>query len=93
MKGIYKFYWDYGRNGEVSGVFVAEDTEVEEIIGNEVYFGEILGKHSEVYGTVTSEDITLISDNPEFVKMFKEHIGTIGYNPITRYAETNFNNE
>lgn len=25
---------------------------VESVIGNEVYFGEILGKHSEVYGTL-----------------------------------------
>lgn len=82
MKGIYKFYWDYGRDGEVSGIFVAEDHEIEEIIGKEVYFGEILGKHSNIHDRVTSEDIILISQNPEFVRLFEENIGSVGYNPL-----------
>lgn len=82
MKGVYKFYWDYGRNGEVSGIFVAEDYKIKEIIGKEIYFGEILGKHSEVSNTIDEEDITLISQDPEFVRVFEESGGSVGYNPL-----------
>lgn len=82
MKGVYKFYWDYSRNGEVSGIFVAEDYKIKEIIGKEIYFGEILGKHSEVSNTIDEEDITLISQDPEFVRIFEENNGSVGYNPL-----------
>ncbi len=85
MKGIYKFYWDYGRHGEVSGIFIAEDWQIKDLIGEHVYFGEILGKHSQVEGYIEEGDITLISQNPDFVQMFKEHIGKVGYNPVEYY--------
>ena len=49
---LWKFHWDCGRAGDVEGLFIATEEEVENLIGSEVYFGEILGKHSEVYGTV-----------------------------------------
>jgi len=49
MKAIYEFYWDLGRMGEVSGMFIADKDDIKKIIGTEIYFGEILGKHS-VYG-------------------------------------------
>lgn len=82
MKGVYKFYWDYGRSGEVSGVFIAEDYKIAEIIGKEICFGEILGKHSDISNIVDEEDITLISQDPEFVRIFEENGGSVGYNPL-----------
>lgn len=35
---------------------------IETFTGVEVYFGEIAGKHSEIYGTLDEEDIELITD-------------------------------
>jgi hypothetical protein len=88
MKGIYKFYWDYGRQGEVKGIFIATKEEVANIIGKEVYFGEILGKHSEIYNTVDEEDIELITDDQAIIEVI-EKIGILptGYNPVDYYSE------
>lgn len=49
---LWKFEWNLGRSGSVSGLFSATQAEVDTVIGREVYFGSILGKHSEVYGKV-----------------------------------------
>lgn len=75
---LWSFYWDCGRQGEVEGLFKATKEEVENAIGKEVYFGEILGKHSEVYGTLEESEIELVSDNPIEVMNATES----GYNPL-----------
>jgi hypothetical protein len=88
MKGIYKFYWDCGRMGYVSGVFVASAEEVAEVIGKHVDFGEALGKHSQVHGTLEEGEITLLSDKPEDIEVFERLNLENGCNPITTYADS-----
>lgn len=75
---LWSFYWDCGRQGEVTGLFKATKEEVKNAIGKEVRFGEILGKHSEVEGTLEDGEITLVSDNPIEVMSATES----GYNPL-----------
>lgn len=75
---LWKFFWDCGRRGEVEGIFKATREDVENAIGKEVYFGEILGKHSEVCGTLEDGECELISDDPIYVINAVE----IGYNPL-----------
>ena len=75
---LYKFYWDCGRQGDVEGIFKAKKSFVESVIGNEVYFGEILGKHSEVYGTLEEGDLIILSEDPLVVMNTPES----GYNPL-----------
>lgn len=75
---LWKFYWYYGRQGEVEGVFKATREEINKAIGNEVYFGEILGKHSEVGGVLEENDFELLSDNSLYVINATES----GYNPL-----------
>lgn len=91
MKGIYKFYWDCGRMGDLDGIFVAEKKDVAKVIGKNVYFGEVLGKHSEIEGTVEKGDIELLSDDQDFIKKFVKIMGTdstvSGYNPLDYYEE------
>lgn len=90
MKAIYEFYWDYGRMGNVSGTFVADKEDVEKAIGKRVYFGEILGKHSEVYGTLDSDHLSLKSDDQNFIETFEEimgHYWSTGYNPLYYISE------
>jgi len=83
-KYLYKFNWDCGRQGEVEGLFVATESEVEYAIGKEAYFGEILGKHSEVYGTIEEGEITKIDIDSNSVTQVAEHLGETwsGYNPL-----------
>lgn len=83
MKKLYNFHWDYGRNGDVRGIFVAEESDVAVAIGRQIYFGEILGKHSEVYGTLEAKDIEIKTDDQDFIEKFIKFIGTsTGYNPL-----------
>lgn len=86
MKNLYSFYWDCGRMGSLDGMFVASPEEVENAIGREAYFGEVLGKHSEISGTIEEDHITLVSDDQEKVKWLVEVTGgfpTInGFNPL-----------
>lgn len=88
MKGVYEFFWDYGRMGEVSGVFIADEVDVKKIIGKNIYFGEILGKHSEVYGVIEEKDIELKTNDQAFISKFEEIMGedwSTGYSPLDYY--------
>ena len=49
-KVLVHFEWDCGRQGMVDGLFVTTQEKIDAAIGTEVYFGEILGKHSEIFG-------------------------------------------
>lgn len=75
---LWRFHWDCGRQGSVEGIFKATKEEVDAAIGKEVYFGEILGKHSEVYGIIEDGEIEIISDDPLIVKQATES----GYDPL-----------
>lgn len=85
MKVLVEFFWNCGRMGVVQGLFTCHKSELDSIIGREVYFGEILGKHSEISGTLNQEDFTIKSEDQEFIQKLEEILGegTIqGYNPF-----------
>jgi hypothetical protein len=84
QKYLWSFYWDYKRCGSLDGLFVATEEEVKEAIGQEAYFGEVLGKHSEVYGDLSEGDISKIDISPEAVAEVSKHLGTTwsGFNPL-----------
>lgn len=84
-KVIAKFHWDCGRMGDVDGLFIADKSKLESANGEHVYFGEILGKHSEVYGDLDESAITILTEDQDFIAKFIEIMGdgTIsGYNPL-----------
>lgn len=71
--------------GDISSVFIAESDLVDELIGETVYFGEILGKHSDIYGNLEEKDITVRSEDQNFISLFEEIMGdnwSSGNNPI-----------
>ena len=80
---LWTFSWDYGRGGSVEGIFIAPEAEVKKAIGMNVYFGEILGKHSEVQGVIEEKDLKQITDDKHVIKIIKDHLnGGTGYNPL-----------
>lgn len=87
MKGIYKFHWDCGRMGSLEGIFVNTEAQVANLIGKRIYFGEVLGKHSEISGTLEKNDLKLITRNPEFIELFEDHKMSTGYNPFNYIEE------
>jgi hypothetical protein len=82
MPNLYRFEWSL-RGGEVAGLFVATPEELQAAIGKQLYFGEILGKHSEVSGDLGALDVTLLTDDQEFIQKASElKIVPFGYNPL-----------
>ena len=87
-KILVEFYWDCGRSGELTGLFVTTKEKLENLYGQDAYFGEVLGKHSEISGTVTEDDFTIKTDNQEFISLFEELIGEQGFNPFDYVEES-----
>lgn len=68
MKILVSFHWDCGRAGDVESLFVCDKALLDKSIGKHVYFGEILGKHSEVYGTLEKGHVQIVSDDQEKIE-------------------------
>jgi len=85
-EGIYEFFVDFGRMGEIEGVFIAWSEDIAKAIAScpELYLGEALGKHSEIVVSLKAEHIILKSDNTEVVSVVKDLFGhtVSGYNPL-----------
>jgi len=90
-KAIYKLNVDCGRMGNLEGIFIATIEQVNKLISSEigVYFGEVLGKHSEIFGSIGNEDIELLTDNEEAVRVVEDYGLSNGYNPFD-YTSINF---
>ena len=84
MNNLYSFYVDCGRMGSLDGLFIATQEEVDKAIGKEMYFGEVLGKHSDVQGTLGAHEITLVSSDQDKVEWLLGLLGTCvsGFNPL-----------
>jgi len=87
MKNLYAYYMDCGRMGHVEGRFRAMKEEARALIGKYIYFGGILGKHSEICGNIEKKEIILLSDNEQFLKIADELEINLesGYNPLHYY--------
>lgn len=83
---LYKFYWDCGRQGEIEGVFECDDSSL--IVGKDVDFGEVLGKHSHISGTIEEDDIEFLTDDEDFITKAKEYgLVPCGYDPLDYIVE------
>lgn len=87
MRKIYKFEADFGRMGDLEGVFVSTDEALQELYGKQIYFGEVLGKHSEVFLTLKPDHITEVTDDEKFIELFEKYGLENGYNPFDYYEE------
>ena len=93
-KAIYKFKAECGRQGTLEGCFIADKKMVEVLISEkiEVYYGEVLGKHSEIYGNVEPNELTMVTDDNSIIEMFEKHQLYSGINPFD-YGFINYSNE
>lgn len=81
---LFSFHWDCGRAGELEGLFIAPQSDVDMVLGKQIYFGEVLGKHSEISGQLDPEDVVLVSDDQEKVQWLVQLLGytVSGFNPL-----------
>lgn len=84
---LFSFYWDCGRMGSLEGLFVASQEDVDNLIGKQIYFGEVLGKHSEIYGDLSIEDLKVIEIDQDAIDKIVAVTGTTisGFNPFEYY--------
>lgn len=83
MRKLYKFHWDCGRHGEVKCFFIEDDAVVKKCLGVRVYFGEILGKHSEIFGKLEEHDLEVLTDDQNVIDIIEKYIGkSFGHNPL-----------
>jgi hypothetical protein len=83
MKKLFRYREDFGRMGDLHGVFVAEEADVDKAMGTEVYFGEVLGKHSEIVGSISSNTITVLTDDQDFIAKAEGYgVASAGFNPL-----------
>lgn len=86
---LYRFTFNVRRMGTLEGVFVSTKEEVDTFIGETAYFGEALGKHSQIDCELKPEQFEVVSTDQAFIKKL---VGIMtntvsGYNPIERIKE------
>lgn len=88
-KYLYRFFWDCGRQGELEGLFVEDEKVLRASFGTRLYFGEVLGKHSDIYGTFEEEDVEKMELSSETVTEVSKILGVTwsGYNPMNYLSE------
>lgn len=75
---------DCGRMGVLDGVFIADDSAVQILLSKQksIYFGEVLGKHSNINVILKEENIKLVTNDPTVVELFETHQLQSGFNPF-----------
>jgi hypothetical protein len=89
---LYEWSWDQGRGYDAEGLFVASEEELKPMLGRDIYFGEICGKHSEVTLSFDMEDFTIKSDDQGFIEQLIAIVGggsrsISGYNPLEYFED------
>lgn len=94
---LYKFYVDCGRMGNLTGVFQASRDEIKKIIGKKVYFGEVLGKFSDIAIVIDESHISYLTDDQKFIDQAVFYgLVPVGHNPfryLDRYEEEDYEEE
>ena len=85
MKSVYRWNGYDGRDGEIKGVFVATEQEIDRAIGKDACLGEVLGKHSEVSLEIRKKDFEILAASEE-VAAFVEEYGPFGFDPLAYVA-------
>lgn len=60
---------DLGRMGDLQRLFVCAEDELNQLTnGGKLYLGEALGKHSNVYATLSDKTLTIKSSDQRFIE-------------------------
>jgi hypothetical protein len=84
---VYRYDEDFGRMGRLTGVFIANRSDVAMAMGRHAFLGEMLGKHSEIWAEITKQTVTMISEDPAIVDTIQRLNLSTGVNPIAALGE------
>lgn len=82
MNTLYKMHIDCGRMGDLYATFVSTPEQIDNLIGEEIYFGEVLGKHSDVTVTMRPEYFMVITQDQDFIDKFMKYELESGHIPF-----------
>lgn len=84
MKALCRLNFDCGRQGCLEGIFIADTEDVKYLKENKisVYFGEALGKHSEIYGYINEQEIEVITTEEKVIDIVQKYNLENGHNPF-----------
>jgi hypothetical protein len=83
-KILVSYYSDFAY-GELEGLFITTREELKAAFGKTVYWGEVLGKHSEVSEELDESLFSVKSDDPVLITALEQAFGSpniSGYNPL-----------
>lgn len=92
---LVNYYEDFGRMGSLEGVFLTTQEQLNRIHGKTIYFGEVLGKHSEVVSdecyqhckTQELDDLEITTLVKIFGKPYEDVLTLSGFNPVEIYLD------
>ena len=88
-KILVKFYSDWGRIGELEGLFICEKKDLASIMGKNIYFGEAFGIHSDVEEVMEESMFKEFNVDNETLDVLEKEIGSTlsGLNPVEMYED------
>lgn len=86
MKILVRFTFR-GYRGKLVGLYITTEERLAALIGKHVYFGEVLGKHSEVEGKMEASMFEVIKADQDKLEWFEKSVGSVGTNPEPIYDE------
>jgi hypothetical protein len=75
---LIKLVLDMRRSSNLEGSFIVDDDEfkwLEALDGQEVYLGEVAGKHSEVFFTFEVSDLEILSQDEREIEIIRRLLG------------------
>lgn len=85
---LVSYFEEFGRLGELEGIFLCTEEELSRLKGVTVEFGEVLGKHSEISSEMTFNNSTVIDTTEEdiaaLLRIFagEGSVTISGFNPL-----------
>jgi hypothetical protein len=81
---LVRFNLDCHRMGQLDGLFVTTKAELEASFGKRAYFGEVLGKHSDIAADLDASMFEEVSTDTGFIERLTDLLGAniSGFNPL-----------
>ncbi|KAJ3036326.1 hypothetical protein HK097_003861, partial [Rhizophlyctis rosea] len=88
--GLYKFYVDCGRMGDVKSLFLATRVEIKRLRTYEGCWNDVLGKHGDLevdFNEKFDDVIERITEEPSVIDIFRRYKLEMGINPVESMKE------
>jgi len=84
MKGLYKLSMNFGKNGELNSLFIADSMDIDILLSKNIpiYFGEVLGKYSDIISSIQKDEIKCLTFDSYIIEFFEKNNISIGTNPF-----------